>query len=112
MAMDWLIREHSLFLAFWGAMILLGTIEFLVPQFPDTAARRRRWPTNFALGILNGLIASSVPALTVASAWWAARSGFVLLNSLAAPAWLALIATLVVKSLGQYSFHLLSHKVG
>ena len=112
MAMDWLIREHSLFLAFWGAMILLGGIEFLVPQFADDADRRRRWPTNFALGILNGLIASSVPALTVASAWWAARSGFGLLNWLAAPAWVALIATLAVKSLGQYSFHLLSHKIG
>jgi sterol desaturase/sphingolipid hydroxylase (fatty acid hydroxylase superfamily) len=34
------------------------------------------------------------------------------LNWLAAPGWVALIATLAVKSLGQYSFHLLSHKIG
>jgi len=112
MAMDSLIRDHGLFLAFWGAMVLLGAVEFLVPQFPDNADRRRRWPTNFGLGILNGLIASSVPALTVASAWWAAGCGFGLLSWLAAPAWFALIATLVVKSLGQYSFHRLSHGVG
>jgi sterol desaturase/sphingolipid hydroxylase (fatty acid hydroxylase superfamily) len=112
MPMDWPIREQSLFLAFWGAMILLGAIEFLVPQFPGNADRRRRWPTNFGLGIINGLIASLVPALTVASAWWAARADIGLLNWLAAPGWVALIATLVVKSLGQYSFHLLSHEVG
>jgi sterol desaturase/sphingolipid hydroxylase (fatty acid hydroxylase superfamily) len=105
------IREHSLFFAYWGAVILLCTIEFLAPQLPDDADRSRRWFTNFGLGILNGLIASAVPAATVASAWWAHESNFGLLNLLATPWWMALIASVLVRSLAQYAFHVLSHKV-
>lgn len=62
------IREHAWFLTFWGMIVLLGAIEFLLPQFPEHADRARRWPPNFGLGILNGLIVSSVPVLTVGSA--------------------------------------------
>ncbi len=109
--MEAFLREHSLFLAYWSTVILLCTIEFLVPQLPDHADRRRRWFTNFGLGLLNGLIASSVPAATVASAWWAHRSGIGLLNVLAAPWWAALILTVLARSLTQYMFHVVSHKV-
>jgi hypothetical protein len=48
--MDTLIREHAWFLAFWGVIVLLGTIEYLFPQSPGNADRARRWPTNFGLG--------------------------------------------------------------
>ena len=41
--MDSFIREHVLFLAFWSAVILLGAIEYLAPQFPVDADRSRRW---------------------------------------------------------------------
>jgi sterol desaturase/sphingolipid hydroxylase (fatty acid hydroxylase superfamily) len=109
--MEAFIREHSLFVAYWGAVILLGAIEYLAPQLPGNADRSRRWFTNFGLGLLNGLIASSVPAATVASAWWAHRSGVGLLNVLAAPWWVALILTVLARSLTQYVFHVISHKV-
>lgn len=109
--METLIREHSLFLAFWGAVILLCTIEALAPQLSDDADRSRRWFTNFGLGLLNGLIASAVPAVTVASAWWAHESNFGLLNILATPWSVALIVTVLVRSLAQYAYHILSHKV-
>ena len=108
--MDALIREYGWFLTFWGTMILLGAVEFLAPQFPGSADRVRRWPTNLGLGILNGLIVSSLPVLTVASAQWAAVDGFGLFNWVAAPWWLAVPCTLLVRSLGQYAFHLVSHK--
>src|SRR5258708_5928695 len=105
-----LVHEHAWFLAFWGMIVLFGAIEFLFPQFPGQADRMRRWPTNFGLGILNGLIVSSVPVLSVGSAQWAASHGVGLLNWLAAPWWLALPCTLLIKSLGQYAFHLFSHR--
>jgi sterol desaturase/sphingolipid hydroxylase (fatty acid hydroxylase superfamily) len=104
------VREHWLFLAFWGAVILLGTIEYLVPQNPGEADRRRRWFANFGLGILNSLIASAIPAATVLAASWAQESHFGLLNWLAAPWWAALIITVLVRSLAQYVFHVLCHK--
>jgi sterol desaturase/sphingolipid hydroxylase (fatty acid hydroxylase superfamily) len=109
--MEAFVHEHSLFLAFWGAVILLSTIEYLAPQLPGDADRRRRWFTNFGLGLLNGLIVSAIPAATVSAAWWAQESNFGLLNLLAVPWWPALIATVLARSLAQYVFHLLNHKV-
>jgi sterol desaturase/sphingolipid hydroxylase (fatty acid hydroxylase superfamily) len=109
--MEALLREHPLFLAYWGAVILFCTIEALAPQLPGDADRSRRWFTNFGLGLLNGLIASAVPAATVASALWAHKSDFGLLNVLAAPWWVALTLTMLVASLAKYAFHILSHKV-
>jgi sterol desaturase/sphingolipid hydroxylase (fatty acid hydroxylase superfamily) len=103
------IREYAWFLTFWGMIVLFGAVEFLFPQFPEHADRARRWPTNFGLGILNGLIVSSVPVLTVGSAQWAASHDVGLLNWIAAPWWMALPCTLLVKSLGQYAFHRISH---
>jgi sterol desaturase/sphingolipid hydroxylase (fatty acid hydroxylase superfamily) len=109
--MEAFVREHVLFFTYWSAVILLCTIEAVVPQLPDNADRSRRWFTNFGLGLLNALIASSVPAATVASAWWAHESHFGLLNVLAAPWWIALIVTVLVRSLAQYSLHVMSHKM-
>jgi sterol desaturase/sphingolipid hydroxylase (fatty acid hydroxylase superfamily) len=108
--MDGLAREHVLFVAFWGAVIVLGTIEYLAPQFAGDVDRRRRWFTNFGLGILNGLIVSAIPAATVSAALWAHESHFGLLNLLSAPWWLLMIATVLVRSLAQYVFHVLCHK--
>src|ERR1700709_2176885 len=111
MIMDAFVREHAWFFTFWGAIVLFGIIEFLFPQFPETADRARRWPTNFGLGILNGLIVSAVPVASVGAAQWAAAHDIGLLNWIAAPWWLALPCTLLIKSLSQYAFHFLSHKV-
>ena len=107
--MDAFVREHAWFFAFWGAIVLFGAIEFLFPQFPETADRGRRWPTNFGLGILNGLIVSAVPVASVGAAQWAAAHDIGLLNWTGAPWWLALPCTLLVKSLAQYGFHRFCH---
>lgn len=104
------IREHAWFLTFWGMIVLFGAIEFLFPQFQQPADRAQRWPTNFGLGILNGLMVSSVPVLNVGAAQWAEGHGVGLFNWIAAPGWLALVGTLLLKSLGQYSFHRFSHR--
>ena len=108
--MDALNCEYAWFLAFWGAIVAFGAIEFLFPQFPEHADRARRWPTNFGLGILNGLIVSSAPVLSVGAAQWAASQDVGLLNWIGAPWWVALPCTLLIKSLAQYGFHLISHK--
>jgi sterol desaturase/sphingolipid hydroxylase (fatty acid hydroxylase superfamily) len=109
--MDALIREHGWFLVFWGMIALLGTLEFLFPHFHEPADRSRRWPTNFGLGVLNGLIVSALPVLTVASAQWAENNGFGLLNWLSAPWWIVVPGSLLVRSLAFYILHVFSHKV-
>jgi sterol desaturase/sphingolipid hydroxylase (fatty acid hydroxylase superfamily) len=105
------LSEHAWFLFFWSMIFLLGTIEFMFPQFREPADRIRRWPTNFGLGILNGLIVSSFPVLAVASAQWAESNGVGLLNWLSAPWWIALPCTVLVRSLGHYAIHVASHKI-
>jgi sterol desaturase/sphingolipid hydroxylase (fatty acid hydroxylase superfamily) len=109
--MDALIREHWWFLVFWAMIVLLGTLEVLFPQFQLSADRKRRWPTNFGLGILNGLLIASLPAFVVLSAQWAENNDVGLLNWLSAPWWIAVPVTLLVRSLANYGFHVISHKV-
>ncbi len=101
--MDSFIREYGWFLAFWGTMILLGTIEYLAPQLPGKADRKRRWPINLGLAFLNGLIASSLPVVTVASAQWASEREFGLLHWVAAPWWIAVVVTMLARTFGQYA---------
>lgn len=103
-------REHTWFLTFWGMIVLLSALEFLFPRYPEYADRARRWPTNLGLGILNGLIVSLAPVLTVWSAQWAASHGIGLLNWVAAPWWLALLGTVLIRSIAQYAFHRYLHK--
>ncbi len=108
--MDSFIREHPLPLVFWGVIVLLGAIEFLAPQSPANADRRGRWVANFGLGLLNGLIVSILPAASVASALWAHEAHFGVLNLLSPPWGVALVVTVLVRSLAQYGFHVLCHK--
>jgi sterol desaturase/sphingolipid hydroxylase (fatty acid hydroxylase superfamily) len=89
----------------------LCTIEALWPAFSSNPDRSRRWSINFGLGILNGLILSMAPALTVFAAIWAQDQGIGLLNLFASPAWLAVPAVLLVRSLAQYLFHRCAHAV-
>lgn len=109
--MDTMIREHAWFLVFWGMIVALGTLEALFPQFEAPADRKRRWPTNFGIGLLNGLLISSLPAFVVLSAQWAESNGFGLLNWLSAPWWIVVPVTLLLRSLATYVFHVISHKV-
>ncbi|MBI3433977.1 MAG: sterol desaturase family protein, partial [Proteobacteria bacterium] len=90
---------------------LLAALEFRFPQFPRDAERARRWPTNFGLAIVNALMASSTPVLTIWSAHWAAGQGVGLFNWMAAPWWLAWPGTLLARSLAQYAIHVAAHKI-
>ncbi len=109
--MDSFLREYGWFLAFWGTIVLLGAVEYLAPQLPGKADRKRRWPINLGLALLNGLIASSLPVVTVASAQWASEREFGLLNWVAVPWWIAVVVTMLARTFGQYVFHVATHKI-
>ncbi len=109
--MSTFIHDYGWFVAFWSTLVALGAVEHLAPEMFSEASRRRRWFVNVGLGTINGLIASSLPVLTVASAQWAVTHQFGLLNWLAAPLLVALPITILGRSFAQYAFHVLSHKV-
>src|SRR5690348_14986398 len=97
-AVDSFIREYGWFLAFWGTIILLGAAEYLTPQLPGKADRMRRWPINLGLAFLNGMIASSLPVITVASAQWTSEREFGLLHWVAVPWWIAVVVTILART--------------
>jgi hypothetical protein len=85
--------EQAWFLTFWGTLAILAALEVLIPESPAPAERSRRWPVNLGLAILNTLLASPVPALTVSAAQWADERHIGLLDRISAPAWAAFAIT-------------------
>lgn len=111
--MDWLLafKETNWFLLYCVALALLAGFEIIIPAFQNAPQRHQRWPTNFGIGILNIGLATIVPLTAVAGAEWAKSNGFGLLNVTGAPLWVAVVATLTLRSLAGYVFHVLLHKV-
>jgi sterol desaturase/sphingolipid hydroxylase (fatty acid hydroxylase superfamily) len=99
------------FAAFWSFLAILGALEVLIPAFQRSPKRRRRWPTNFGLGVVNTMLLPLAPVSVVWGANWANGHGVGLLNLITSPWWIAVAGTLAVRSLADYSVHVLMHKV-
>jgi sterol desaturase/sphingolipid hydroxylase (fatty acid hydroxylase superfamily) len=97
--------------AFWVVLAAFAWLETVSPAFAAEPVRERRWPTNFALGIINMIIAPIAPVSALIGAQWAQNNDWGLLNVLDAPFWLALAATFLSRSFAGYLFHVLMHKV-
>src|SRR5207248_2992539 len=67
------------FVAFWGFLVILGSLEIVIPAFKQAPERLHRWPTNFSLGILNAMILPLAPVTAVWGANWANDHGIGLL---------------------------------
>ena len=99
------------FVAYWGCLAALAKLESVIPAFRSAPNRNRRWPTNFGFGIINVVLVTLVPLSAVIAAQWAKENGIGLLNMAGSPWWIALAATIVIRSLVGYTFHLLMHKI-
>ena len=111
---SWLSSETggmAWFIAYWGLLALLAGLEFLIPAFQRPARREQRWPTNLGLGILYMLLAPLAPVSIVWGAQWAQSHELGLLNQVGGPWWIAVTATVVIRSFVGYVIHLLTHKV-
>lgn len=109
----WLAPDWSTvwIVVFWVVLVLFAWLETVAPAFTTPSVRERRWPTNFALGIINMIIVPIVPVSALIGAYWAQSNGWGLLNLLDAPYWIAFAATILIRSLAGYVFHVLMHKV-
>lgn len=98
--------------AFVGVFAVLAVWEALAPRRARSQTRRRRWSINLGLSVLNTVVLRIVfPVAAVGAALWAAEGGWGLFNQLAAPAWLAIGASIIVLDLAVYGQHRLSHAV-
>jgi len=98
------------YVAFFGALVLMGGIEALAPA-RDAPARKRRWPVNGGLTVVNILTLGALPVTAVGVATWAETQNFGLMNQGEWPWWALLVAGFAGRSLISYVVHAAMHKV-
>ncbi len=98
-------------IGFWVSVLLLGLIEFWSDSGSFSRQRRNRWWVNFGFGILNSLLASSIPISIVLVSQWAHSHKFGLFNWIELPVILIVLATVLIRSFSQYVFHRALHIV-
>ncbi|OGA55478.1 MAG: hypothetical protein A3G81_33175 [Betaproteobacteria bacterium RIFCSPLOWO2_12_FULL_65_14] len=98
--------------AFAGVLAAMAAWELLAPRRPQTLPRRRRWPANLGIVVLNTiLVRLLLPTAAVGVALSAASHGWGLLNYYAVPAWAALVVGVVLLDLAIYLQHVMFHAV-
>jgi sterol desaturase/sphingolipid hydroxylase (fatty acid hydroxylase superfamily) len=113
MPADLLSTETAIRLAvFAGVFTLVALCECLAPRRVQAVPRRRRWPANLGLVVLDTVLVRLVfPVSAVGVALLVERQGSGLLHVLAVPAWAALPLAFVLLDLAIYLQHLLLHSV-
>ncbi len=96
---------------FLGVLVVMMLAERLFPRRAEQY-RRKRWPANIALVVLNTLVLRLIlPGATVALAIWAEQNNVGVLNWLALPQGLSLIIAVVLLDLMIYWQHRFSHTI-
>jgi sterol desaturase/sphingolipid hydroxylase (fatty acid hydroxylase superfamily) len=97
---------------FVGVLLLMMLWELLIPRRRARIGRARRWPANLAIVVLDTVLVRLVfPTGAIAAALLAAARGWGLFHAVAAPAWLAIAASVILLDLGIYLQHVLFHAV-
>jgi sterol desaturase/sphingolipid hydroxylase (fatty acid hydroxylase superfamily) len=94
-----------------GIFALMVSWEALSPRRTQPQNRQRRWSINLGLAAFNMLIMRvSIGGLAYLSATNASEQSIGLLNTFAAPEWLAIIITLLFLDMAIYCQHIVSHR--
>src|SRR6516162_7403631 len=99
----------GVFIAVFTAMAVWETAA---PRRSQSYSRVRRWPSNLAIVAMNtALIRILLPTTAISIAMLGERQGWGLLNLLAAPSWIKIVAAVVLLDLAIYLQHVLFHAV-
>ncbi len=97
---------------FLGVFGLMAIWELLAARRELAAERGSRWVTNLGVMVLDSLTQRLVfPAAAMGMALTAERAGWGLFHRLEAPAWVALLASIVLLDLAIYVQHVVFHAV-
>lgn len=97
---------------FLGVFFLMLFLESRIPRHPTVDSKKRRLAINLGLTFLNtGLIKLIFGAAAVGAAAYAREQGWGLLNLLAVPAGLNILATVILLDFAIYWQHVLVHNV-
>jgi sterol desaturase/sphingolipid hydroxylase (fatty acid hydroxylase superfamily) len=98
--------------AFAGVLAAMVAWEIFAPRRAQLLSRRRRWPANLGIVVLNTiLVRLLLPTAAVGVALSAASHGWGLLNHYAVPSWAALVVGIVLLDLAIYLQHVMFHAV-
>ncbi|MBF0256321.1 MAG: sterol desaturase family protein [Gammaproteobacteria bacterium] len=111
---DWILHhEVAIRLGFFfGILVLIALWEVLAPRRALTVSKLMRWSNNLGLVFFNSfLLRLLFPAAAVGVAAFASSQGWGLFNYVAAPLWLAALASVVIMDLVIYLQHVMVHAV-
>ena len=115
MSLETLLLAHEPALrlaAFVAILALMAAWEVFAPRRTRILSRRRRWPANLGIVVLNTvLLRLLLPTAAVGVALSAESHGWGLLNYFALPSWTALAVGVVFLDLAIYLQHVMFHAV-
>jgi sterol desaturase/sphingolipid hydroxylase (fatty acid hydroxylase superfamily) len=98
--------------AFGGVFVVMAAWEFVVPRRKQAVGRGWRWPNNLGVVVVNTLLLRILfPTTAVGLALFSEARGFGLFNVVGAPAWVGVVASVVILDLAIYLQHVLFHAV-
>lgn len=98
--------------AFAAIFVLMAGWEVLAPRRSQATGRLRRWPSNLGIVVIDTLLVRlAFPVAAVGVALLAEERGWGLFQALEAPAWLAIVTSLLLLDLAIYLQHVLFHAV-
>jgi len=97
---------------FAGIFAVMALWELLAPRRQQAFGRGKRWPSNIGIVVFDTLLVRLVfPTAAVGMALLAEERGWGLFHALNAPAWLSIIASVILLDLAIYLQHVLFHAV-
>lgn len=97
---------------FIGVLAAMALWEFAAPRRSLGQSKLRRWGANFAIVVINSLVLRfAFPVLAIGLAATAAHEGWGLFNLVALPAWLEILAGVIVLDCLIYWQHRVFHVV-
>jgi sterol desaturase/sphingolipid hydroxylase (fatty acid hydroxylase superfamily) len=97
---------------FGGAFVTMAIWEFIGPRRKQAIGRSWRWPSNLGVVVVDTLLVRILfPITAVGLALLAESRGFGLFNVIGLPAWVPVVASVVILDLAIYLQHVLFHTV-
>jgi sterol desaturase/sphingolipid hydroxylase (fatty acid hydroxylase superfamily) len=98
--------------AFGGVFLAMAIWELVRPRRQQTIARHVRWPSNLGIVVLDTLLVRLIfPTTAVGFALLGDAHGWGLFHLVALPAWIVIVASVVLLDLAIYLQHVLFHAV-
>ena len=106
-------HEPAIRLTFFGGVLAVMMVwEALAPRRCRLVSRWARWPSNLGIVVLNTLLLQAVfPIAAVGLAALGQQRGWGVLNNVAVPGWMKIIAAVVLLDLAIYLQHVMFHAV-